>query len=192
MICCFTSIRMPPVMPVPLLQYWKSKCIDPTNISSFESVLKNPWPVRNTANSTSVHRHPSQHYLLHHTQSFLICMKTRRAETEGVITDAPHKDFQPFTTSSKPRRVDVHVCLIERAERTKRRSIVDFNKTLFTGPIIFNLMAEGGSSKEEHARSLMSHYAWPSWAETNWRRIIFEETGRPRALRFSLCVSMTS
>ncbi len=143
----------------PLLRYWKSECIDPTNISSFERVLKNPWPVRNTANSTR--HHPSQHYRLQHTQSFITRMKTRHAETEGVITGVlhvPHKDFQPFVKSSKPHRRgedeknspwtlrrDVHICLIERAERTKRRSIVDFNKTLFTGPIIFNLMAEGGS-----------------------------------------------
>ncbi len=41
-------------------------------------------------------------------------------------------------------------------------------------------------------RSVMSHYARPSWAETNWRRISIEETGRPRALCFSLCVSLTS
>lgn len=97
-------------------------------------------------------------------------------------------------TRLEPRdaRPDVHVCLIEQAKRTKSRSIVDFNKTLFTGPIIFNLMAEGGSSKDERARPVMSHYARPSWAETNWRRISIEETGRPRALHFSFCVSMTS
>ncbi len=107
MIWYCTRIKMPPVMPEPLLRYWKSKCIDPKNISSFESVLKNPWPVRNTANSTSVHHHPSRHYRLQHTQSFIIRMKTRRAETEGVITGVrcvPHKDFQPFGKSSKPRR----------------------------------------------------------------------------------------
>lgn len=92
------------------------------------------------------------------------------------------RGWEELALNPAPRRPDVHVCLIERAKRTKRRSIVDFNKTLFTGPIIFNLMAEGGSSKDERARPVMSHYARPSWAETNWRRISIEETGRPRAL----------
>lgn len=84
----------------------------------------------------------------------LVDLQSHTSPQAGSVVRRPPlepSDFPLLKRKKKSWRFDVHICLIEQAVRTKRRSIVDFNKTLFTGLAVFNLMATGEERVWERA-----------------------------------------